>query len=321
MISFFRAPSLTFFSAFLGCQLLSSAIGLHAGDRYLIIHADDAGMSHSVNVATIQGLEKGIVTSASIMVPCPWFKEFARYAKGHPEFDYGIHMTLNSEWDVYRWGPVAPKDKVPSLIDPEGYLWDNVDQVREHAKAEEVKIELKAQIDRALEFGVPLSHLDTHMGALVCRPDLVEVYLSVAIEYDLPILFLSKLSKEMRAEYPSMSDRFEAGVAALSSKKLPMLDHLVQIYSGDNPEKREQSYFEALADLPEGVSELIIHCGVDNDELRAITNSSSRRDQDLRIFLRDETRTWLEDHGIKLLSWKAYREHLAEIHPSDRSNP
>jgi predicted glycoside hydrolase/deacetylase ChbG (UPF0249 family) len=272
--------------------------------RYLVIHADDAGMSHSVNMATIEAMEKGIVTSVSIMVPCPWFLEFAEYAKQHPEGDFGVHLTLNCEWKRYRWGPVAPRSKVPSLLDKQGYLYDSVPEVAEHARLEEVEIELRAQIDRALKFGVPLSHLDTHMGAMVCRPDLLELYVKLGVEYDLPILFMRSISERLRKQYPALEIDTKPLVAALEKQHLPLLDQLLQFYSGGTHEERRAQYLQAIRDLPAGTSQIIIHCGIDNSELRAITSSAANRDSDRRVFTDPEFIAIVRRLDVKLVSWK-----------------
>ena len=279
-----------------------------AQKRYLIIHADDAGMSHSVNRATIDAMERGIVSSASILVPPAWFPEFADYARKHPDKDYGIHLTLTSEWELYRWGPVAPREKVPSLVDEQGYLWDNVALVAQNVKAEEAEIELRAQIDRARQFGVPLSHLDTHMGALFSRPDLVEVYVKLGLEYDLPVLFIRKIPPTAALAYPALVSRGGAMIKRLKERRFPLLDSIGQFYDGDSHEQRHQQYVDFLRNLPPGVSELIIHCGYDNEELRAITDSAPRRDGDRRIFMDPATIALVKELGIEVITWKQFRE-------------
>src|SRR6202167_3988997 len=166
---------------------LVEKLGFPRDAKLLIVHADDVGMTHSVNAATIKALDTGRVTSASIMVPCPWFPEIADYVKAHADVDFGLHLTLTSERVYYRWGPVAPKDKVASLVDPNGYFhldWTASNPIN----PQEVELELRAQVERAYAMGVRPTHLDSHQYRLFANgKEMFQTVLRLGHEYKLPV--------------------------------------------------------------------------------------------------------------------------------------
>src|ERR1700674_945706 len=131
-------------------RTIAERLGHPADSKLLILHADDLGAAHSVDVASFDALDKGAISSASIMVPTPWMTEVAAYAKAHPNADLGLHLTITSEWETYRWGSVAPADKVSSLLDADGTFPREVSRVSANAKPVEVEREIRAQIDRAM---------------------------------------------------------------------------------------------------------------------------------------------------------------------------
>lgn len=234
---------------------LQERLGYPADARLLIIHADDFGMSHSVDMAISQALEHGWVTSASVMVPCPWFPEVLRWARAHPNADLGLHLVLNSEWPGYRWGPVSPVDKVSSLLDPEGYFY-NDPSLFTHLKMSEAASELHAQVDRARALGLHFSHLDSHMIALTGTRHLFALYRQAGRDYDLPIALVRNGSFRMP---PGVS----AGPNDLA------IDAVVSMDPGIAPDKWFDWYRTSLSTLKPGIYQLIVHLAYDDPEFRA----------------------------------------------------
>ena len=164
-------------------------LGYAADARVMIINADDFGMCHDQNEGVMQGLTRGLFTSSTILVTCPWFEEAAEFARSNQQADLGVHLTLTAEWDRYKWGPVLGRNAVPSLCNDHGYLWQTVEEVYQHDNLDEVEVELRAQIEKARGAGIDVTHLDSHMGPLHLRADYHEIYTRLASEYRVPIRF------------------------------------------------------------------------------------------------------------------------------------
>ncbi len=284
----------------------NSAVQLGYGptDKLLMVHADDIGMSHSVNVATIEAFRKGAISSGSIMVPCPWFLEIAAHARANPELDLGLHLTLTSEWKFFRWRPVAPPDKVPGLIDEEGYMWRSERQTAAKATPQEVEIELRAQIDRAIAHGIKPTHLDTHMGTLYTRKDFFEVYTRLGKEYRIPVMVMRATPESIAYGKSIGSPITEDVLRKVEADGFPLLDYLVTGVPGRTFEERKKAYHDLLRSLKPGVTMLIVHLGMDDPELKAITGSWQQRHADFLSFTDPETQTLMKELGIKPVTWR-----------------
>jgi len=279
---------------------LAEALGYPSDAKLLIVHADDLGFSHSVNAATIAGFDAGVISSASLMVPCPWFPEIAAYAKSHPEADLGLHLTLTSERTFYRWGPVASKEKVPSLLDLNGYFrQDWRDSIVIDPR--EAEIEIRAQIEKAHAMGVRPTHLDSHQYRLFANKALFDVFLRVAREHRLPVL----VARNWFSRWPYLE-------SSLGPDDL-VLDEAVSIRPDVPPEKWAAFYVDALTRLQPGVTEIVIHVGYDDDEMKAITSDRATwgaawRQRDLDFFTSSELRRLLREQKITLTTWRELQE-------------
>jgi predicted glycoside hydrolase/deacetylase ChbG (UPF0249 family) len=276
---------------------VAEKLGFGRDAKLLIVHADDVGMTHAVNAATIKALESGGVNSASIMVACPWFPEIAEYAKAHPEADFGLHLTLTSERVYYRWGPVAPRDKVASLVDANGYFWHDWAAER-RIEPKEVELELRAQIERAYAMGIRPTHLDSHQYRLYENgKDLFEVLLRIAHEKKLPFFVV----RDWFAEHPYLE-------SSLSPTDI-VIDHTVTIAPGVPPEKWADFYRTAIRNLQPGVTEFVIHVAFADEEMTAATRErdtwgAAWRQRDFDFFTSPEFRQLLAQQKIQLVNWR-----------------
>ena len=273
-------------------------LGYPPDARLLIVNADDFGMCHDENEATIEGLTAGLFTSSTILTTCPWFEEAAEFARNRPDADLGVHLTLTSEWARYKWGPVLGSKAVASLVDERGYLWPDVPQVFANDRLDEAEAELRAQIEKGLAAGIDVTHLDSHMGPLQIREDYHEIYLRLARDYRLP-LRLARRSAMRRMGF---------------DKILAELDRLGILYPDNfyaggpqSPGQTTDYWTKLFRELKPGVAEIYCHPALARDELRSCARDAEQREADFRFFTSEQTRRLLADEGIELIGYKRLR--------------
>lgn len=295
--------SLAAFVVVVNCRAQSAAerLGFSKDTKLLIIHADDLGVAHSENAASIEAFQKSGINSASIMVPCPWFPEIAEYAKANPQADLGLHLTLTAEWKNYKWDGVLPASEIPSLIGPDGYFYPASDLMASKAKPAEVEKEIRAQVQRAIDFGVKPTHLDTHMAGLFQTPDLFKIYQKVGKEFGIPVMIPVE---DLRAVQPLMD--------VLDPSLVPV-SRVLMMNPGVSDGQWNATYTSWMNELKPGVNVLLVHLAYDDAEMQAVTVDHPDfgavwRQRDLDYVLSKEFSEVLKKQGIQLVTWRQIQE-------------
>jgi len=338
--------ALTLSISSLQAQTYAEKLGWPKDKKVVIFHVDDAGMSLESNKGTFQSLAGGVATSCSVMMPCPWAGTFMREAKESAPIDAGLHLVLTSEWKGYRWEPLAGKSLVPGLHDPEGSFWHTVAQVVENATPEEVYIELKAQIERALSMGIRPTHLDSHMGTVFAHPEFLKKYIQLGAEYKIPVMFpggnnvlleesqLAPIVKKLKADgkytegmalpKPALLKQTTEIGQQIWALGLPVLDDL-HSNSGDwKPEKADytpaehaqykvEQFKRILDKMQPGLAMIIVHSTTHNENFDTISGSGRSRQADLDAMVSPDLKAFIEKNDIILTTWREVMERRQKI--------
>jgi predicted glycoside hydrolase/deacetylase ChbG (UPF0249 family) len=291
ILLFLTAPGLA--------ETVAERLGLPADAKLLIIHADDIGMSHSVNLASFNAFEAGIVNSGSMMVPCAWFDEAAFTFKADPTLDLGLHLTLTSEWAHYKWSSLSGAGPRFSLHNPQGYQYPDVPFVVQNASTADVKAEIEAQVEAAYAHGIRPTHLDSHMGTLFASPEFFNAYVETGRKHRLPLLIPREA---LLAQSPELAQSLQPDEMLVD--RIFMADPSIAL------DQFDEYYTDVIENLEPGVTEIIIHLGFDDIELQAITvdhpdYGAAWRQTDWNFFTRPQTKALLDANNVHLVTWRA----------------
>jgi predicted glycoside hydrolase/deacetylase ChbG (UPF0249 family) len=278
-------------------------LGFSATDRVVVLNADDIGMCQATVPAFLDLFDNGLLSSGSVMVPCPWFAEAARACRNRPSLDIGVHLTLTSEWEGYRWGPLSTRDPACGLIDDEGYFYRNQSLWRA-PNPQAIRAEMRAQVRQARQAGLDLTHLNCHMFATL-DTRLIGEYVGLGFDEGLPVLMVRQ---PQWVEILS-----ERAISEWEEKGLPVFDHLREMYLNKPAAGRLEQAIEVFDELPPGLTYFMIHPAQDTPELRAIGDDWPQRVADYETFMSAALREHVQKLGVEVIGWRRLREAMPVV--------
>jgi predicted glycoside hydrolase/deacetylase ChbG (UPF0249 family) len=279
----------------------------------IVLHQDDVGMCHGANIAFGELSNLGSITSGSVMVPCPWFREAAEMAAANKKLDLGVHLTLTAEKEFYRWRPLTSASKSSGLVDDDGYMWRDVSSVRRNASIEAVALELRAQIDFALASGFDVTHLDAHMGVTLA-PEFCEIYISLGVEYKLPVLLTKKLSQYGPNNHivGVVDEQFDEFVVLAGEKNLPIFDRVLETDFNRKATTQldDLAYQTMFTKNTNGLTFAALHPNARGEVEVIEPNQFHVRTQEYEIFSSDNYLSWLAKNEIKPTGMRELRDEM-----------
>ena len=289
-------------------------LGFSEKDKVVILHADDIGMCHA-GLRAYEGLmDFALISSASIMTPCPWYRSTTAFHGRYTDMDIGVHLTVNSEWDHYRWGPISTRHPDSGLMDDEGYFHRKREEVVQHAQPDAIRAELDAQVKRAITDGFDVTHVDEHMGT-IAHPKLLAIYAETALKYRVPPMTLRHNEQEYRRMGFDDQEANKAHkiVRQLEEQAVPLLDHYYMLPLQDTDKDRIGMIKQFLKTMPPGLTHLAFHPAVDTPELRAMADRDWQgRVADYQAFTSEELKSWIKRSDLHVIGYRALREVMRQ---------
>ncbi len=291
-------------------QSLIEKLGYEASDKVVIFHIDDMGFSHAANVASFECLDLGVASCGSVISPAPWFLETAEICRKNPKYDVGVHLTLTCEYELYRWRALSSVDPKTGLLDKERGLWRTMEEAVKNISPKAAEEEMRTQIQTALDNGIDITHIDTHMGT-VMDTKFIPFYLKMAREFNVPA-FVPRVTREdlIALGLEAQADIYLSLFSKLEETGIPVVDKLMAGELEVQTDKVDY-YCKLFADIKPGLTHFLFHPAKMSPELNAIVPETAKgRNQDYEAFTNKQLKECAEKNELKIIGYREIRDNI-----------